>query len=263
MSGARRAPISTAAADRIRERRAIIGGQVREARLRRGWTQAKLAERAGLGRMVVARVERGQSRIDVEVLERLAMALRIWLTVELAKDPQRDVADAGHLAIQELVLRLGRQTGRTTQFELATKPNEPWRSADVAIGSPKEKVAADIECWNTIGDIGAAKRSSDRKVAELAERAVAMWGARGRAALCWVVRDTKRNREILAKYPEVFAKQFPGSSAAWVAALTTVAPIPIEAGLVWCDVKATRLFAWRKPTAPRGRPTTPRGRPAT
>jgi hypothetical protein len=65
--------------------------------------------------------------------------------------------------------------------------------------------------------------------------------------LCWVLRDTKRNREIVAKFPGVFEDRFPGSSTAWVAALTRGGPIPEQAGLIWCDLKATRLFAWRRP----------------
>ena len=44
--------------------------------------------------------------------------------------------------------------------------------------------------------------------------------------------------------PEVFASRFPGSSR--VEALTRGDPPPAEPGLVWCDVSATRLFAWRR-----------------
>jgi hypothetical protein len=62
----------------------------------------------------------------------------------------------------------------------------------------------------------------------------------------WVVRATARNRALVARYPEVFAARFPGSSARWVAALTTGALPPSQPGLVWSDVGATRLFAWRR-----------------
>ncbi len=62
----------------------------------------------------------------------------------------------------------------------------------------------------------------------------------------WVVRAAARNRALVARYPEVFAARFPGSSARWVAALTHGTEPPPEPGLVWCDVGATRLFAWRR-----------------
>ena len=246
MPRSKRPEIAIAAELILLERRAVIGTAIKEARLRRRWTQTKLGKVASLSRSIVARIERAETRLDIEVLQRLALALDVPLIVDLGRDPQRDVADAGHLAIQELVLRLARHSERTRRFELPTKPSEPWRSADIAIGTAREHAAVDIECWNTFGDFGAATRSSHRKIVELAELAVAAWGPDARATCCWVVRATKRNREIVAKYPEVFARAFPGSSAKWVAALTRGGPIPTEAGLVWCDVRATRLFAWRK-----------------
>ena len=64
-------------------------------------------------------------------------------------------------------------------------------------------------------------------------------------ATVWVVRATRRNRDLVARYPELFASRFTGSSRAWVQALTTGSAPPSDLGLVWCDVRATRLYAWR------------------
>ena len=172
--------------------------------------------------------------------------LGVPLNVSLGRDPKEDVADAGHLAMQELVLRLGRASGFERQFEVATRPAEPWRSIDVALGSSAKRVAIDVECWNSMGDIGAAWRSSARKTAELEQAAVARWGADARAATVWVVRDSARNRALVARYPEVFAARFSGSSRAWVEALTEGGPVPNEPGLVWCDARRGRLYAWRR-----------------
>ena len=148
--------------------------------------------------------------------------------------------------MQELVLRLGRAAGFERHFELSTKPAEPWRSADVALGMDRRKVAIDVECWNVIGDIGASARSTARKQAELEAIAVARWGPDARACSVWVARDTARNRALVARYPEVFATRFPGSSRGWVSTLTIGSEPPSEPGLVWCDVGATRLYAWRR-----------------
>ena len=63
---------------------------------------------------------------------------------------------------------------------------------------------------------------------------------------CWVVRATRANRALIARYPELFATRFPGSSLAWLATLTTGRSAPTHAGLIWCDVGATRLFAMRR-----------------
>jgi len=248
-----RTALSIDAELRALERRARLGAAIRAARIRRRWSQAELGRRAALGRMVIARIERGETRLDLAALERIAAALGLPLTIALGRDPRQDVADAGHLGIQELVLRIGRHGGLDRRFELATKPDEPWRSADVCFGSTPQRAAIDVECWNTFGNVGASARSSTRKVAELGQLAIAMWGEGARAALVWVVRDTSANRSLIARYPEVFATNFPGSSRAWVAALSAGGPIPKEPGLIWCDVRTTRLFAWRKPA---GRGTT-------
>jgi hypothetical protein len=203
-------------------------------------------------RLVVSRIERGVGRIDVETLERMGLAFVAQLTVGFGRDPRNDVADAGHLAMQELVLRMGRIHGLAGGFELPTRPAEPWRSIDVVLGSEAGHRMICVECWNTIGDIGAAARASARKAAELEQMAIGRWGEDARVGLVWVVRSTTRNRDLVGRYPEVFATRFPGSSRDWVAALTEGRDHPQAPGLVWSDLAATRLFEWRRAERPAG-----------
>ncbi len=144
-------------------------------------------------------------------------------------------------------MRLGRKAGYGRAFEVATRPADPGRSTDVGLRDDRRRILVLVECWNTIGDVGAAARSTDRKLAEAAALAVVAGGERPFAVRgVWVVRATARNRALLARYPEVFAARFPGSSAGWLAALTSDADPPAQPGLVWCDVAATRRFAWRR-----------------
>lgn len=185
--------------------------------------------------------------MDVETLERIALALGAPLRIDFGRDPRMDVADAGHLAMQELVLRQGRRCGYHGEFELPTRPSEPWRSVDVVLASEERHAMVCVECWNTIGDLGAAARASVRKAAELDALAAGLWGEDVTTALVWVVRATARNRSIVVRYPEVFASRFRGSSQGWVRALTEGGQVPAEPGLVWSDLAATRLFAWRRP----------------
>ena len=214
MPGVRRPKLAIEAGRRNREQQARIGAEIQAMRERRGWTRTTLAERSGLGRMVESRIEA--------------------------------TADVGHLAIQELVLRLGRAAGYAGSFELPTRPAEPWRSVDVGLASDARRRLLLSECWNTIGDVGAAARSSARKLAELEDLATARWGDAAQVGLVWVVRASARNRSLIARYPEVFASRFPASSRAWVEALTAGTPPPSAPGLVWCDVGATRLYEWRR-----------------
>ena len=229
MPGVRRSRLEVQVGRRLQEQRARIGAAIEAMRDRRGWTRIELARRAGLGRMVVSRVERGIGNPDLDALQRLAVALDRPLVVSFGgADRAETPADAGHLAIQELILALGRDAGYSGSFELAMRPTEPWRSAEVGLAAPAQRRQLHVECWNTIGDVGAAARSSSRKLADLEDLATARWGDGATVGLVWVVRSTARNRALVARSPEVFASRFPGSSQRWVAAPMTGAPPPDE-----------------------------------
>jgi hypothetical protein len=75
------------------------------------------------------------------------------------------------------------------------------------------------------------------------ELAAVRWGEAPHAVgLVWVVgRPPKPDS---SRYPEVFASRFPGSSLAWLRALSA-ARRPREPGS-WCSVDGSRLFAWRR-----------------
>jgi transcriptional regulator with XRE-family HTH domain len=242
----RRTALQVEAARRLAERRSRIGASVRQMRLARRWTQRELGRRAGLSRLVVGRIERGEGVLDVERLERVSIALGVPLAVGFDRDPHHEPADAGHLALQEILLRLA-PGGYERDFELPTRPNEPWRSADVGLWAARWRTAVDAECWNTFGDIGAATRSSRRKLVDLEALAISRWGVGARSALVWVVRDTVRNRAVIARYSATFAAFFTGSSRKWVDALALGAEPPRQPGLVWCDVATGRLHEWRRP----------------
>jgi hypothetical protein len=148
--------------------------------------------------------------------------------------------------MQELVLGLGRRAGYTGSFELPSKPGASWRSIDVGLANPSQRRMLLVECWNTIDDVGAAARSSERKRSDLDAVAAGRWGPDASAHVLWVVRASARNRALIQGYPEVFAARFPASSREWVESLTAGIDPPDEAGLVWCDVGATRIFEWRR-----------------
>lgn len=230
------------------EQLASLGASLRASRVRRRWTQEQLAQRAGIGRSSESRIERGLGGGQtLDTWQRLALAAGTPLIVKLQRDSLEETADAGHLAMQELMLRLGRGIGFHGSFELQARSAEPWRSTDVGLRDDRRRRLWLIECWNSIGDIGAGARASTRKVAEAETYAIAVGGESPYVvASCWVVRDSRRNRELLRRYPEVFAARFPASSRGWVEALTTGVEAPGEPGLVWCDRDAKRLFAWRR-----------------
>jgi transcriptional regulator with XRE-family HTH domain len=247
MGNRKRRAIDFEARRRLAEQMAREGGKIRAARKRRRLRQADLGARAGLSQTMISKIELGKGgALSLVAWQRLAIVLDLPLRFELGRDRLEEPRDAGHLAIQELVLRLGRATGRRRTFELATKPSDPSRSVDVGLIDDAQRVLIRVECVNSWGDIGASIRSSDRKRAEAEALAIAIGAGTPFAVReCWVVRATRRNRELVARYPELFATRFPGSSRAWTAALVAGAQPPYDRGLVWCDIGASRIFEWR------------------
>jgi hypothetical protein len=203
----------------------------------------------------VSRLERGAGgSLTVDVWQRAFVALDRRLLVEASRDPRADPADAGHLAIQELVLRLARANGVRGTFELPVPSATGRHSIDVFERDDRARRLVVIECLNVIRDIGAAARSFAWKLAKAEDVAVAIGGeAPYRVHGCWVVRATHRNRALVRRFPEVFASRFPGSSARWANALTRGAQPPDQPGLVWASVDRTRLVPWRTRSRPSGR----------
>lgn len=211
-------------------------------------TQGELAVKSGLSRSQIAKMESDRG-IGIPPADWFAVAdvLERFLKFEFSRDPHEQPADAGHLDIQQLLLRLGEQAGfDDRRVEMPGRTGARW--TDVALVSRARRVLVLVECVNTAGNVGESFRSSDRKLAE-AEHVAAALGGEGpkfQVGLCWVVRDTARNRELLRRYGDLFEARFPGSSDAWVETLTRGGSLPAQAGLVWCDLRATRVFAWRR-----------------
>ncbi len=212
-------------------------------------TQARLAGSVGLSRPRLAAIEGGGGAgAPLGVWFALAEALGRYLRFELARDPLSELVDAGHLALQELVIRVAKAAGWEVSFEAPTRAWESSRSIDVRLTDRRTRQIVNVECWNTFGDLGAATRSSNAKVRDEERRAVAIAGEGDefKVGLVWVVRDTKTNRELIARYPQIFESRFQGSSTKWVAAIVQPAKMPAEPGLIWCDTPATKLFARRR-----------------
>ena len=139
MPQVKRPELASEARRRNLEQLAALGSDVRRSRERRRWTQEQLATRAGISRSSQSRIERGLGGgQSLDTWQRVALAAGTPLVVKLQRDQLADTADAGHLAIQELILRLGRHGGFAGTFELQTRPTESWRSSDVGLRDDRQ-----------------------------------------------------------------------------------------------------------------------------
>ena len=223
-----------------------LGAQARAARRGRRLPLRVIARQLGISITRLGEIERGLgARAPLETWVALGAALGRPLAMSFSRplDEPRSPSDGGHLEIQEHILALGRATRRTGAFELPTRPADPSRSTDVGLHDPTRRERIHVECWNTFGDLGAAVRATNRKVAEAART----WPD-DRISTVWVVRATAANRALLARFPNIIDAAFPGSSRAWVRALAQGTPPPKRAGLVWFDPGTGRLTERRRAT---------------
>jgi len=67
-----------------------VGRRIRELRQKKGWSQEKLAEEAGLHRTYIGQVERGEKSIGVDRRRRVAVALGVPPSEILDVEPMAD-----------------------------------------------------------------------------------------------------------------------------------------------------------------------------
>ena len=96
--------------------------------------------------------------------------------------------------------------------ELRLDQDARWsRSIDVALVRRPTGDAVVVEIWNWFEDVGGALRGLDGKVAALRDHLdpSVEWTIRG----LFIVRDTRRNRQLMAELGPMFAARFPGNVA--------------------------------------------------
>jgi transcriptional regulator with XRE-family HTH domain len=221
-----------------REAQAIaanLGRDARVTRLRRRLTQEALGERVDLSQAEISRLEHGRGAgASIETWVAIGLALGRPVAIGFGRDiVDPDLRDAGHLAAQELVARIAGAAGWTAQVEASSDPARSWHATDILLRRGDATVVL-AEIWNRLDDLGAALRSTDRKLAEVRPTPAA-------ARSLWILVDTAANREIVRRYPTLLRSRFPAPSAAWVRAIGTGGGPPPAAGLIWADPRGGTL----------------------
>lgn len=236
-----------------------LGREARDSRRRRRLTQAKVAQDVGCSRPRVADLERGQgANAPLELWVKLGIALGRPLAVSFSRESTLDgramePRDAGHLAGQELVLRLGRLHGRTANVELPLSTGRSPYVADVVQRDDRHRVLVLIEIVNRAGDLGAIARSSDAKARGLEGMAILAGGDTGpyRVAVGWLLMESAANRKVVATYQEFLRARCPGSSAQLAHAMMEGAEPPSTPAIAWIDPRAGRVVPLRWRSNPR------------
>lgn len=240
---------------------ARLGAALREARRAGGLTQVEAARRAGLAQATWSALEtRRDARYTLATWDRAAFAVGGSLNAYVqGASATAGPRDAVHLRTQELIIRLALGGGWHARPEEAIdREARTSRFADVLLErrppahGPTEYALIEVIDW--FDDVGAPTRAWTRRLEAVERYAIARM--RGDEMLpriggCWVIRATRRNRELIGSHRNFFHSRFPGSGRAWLAALSEPArPLPAQTALLCISVDGERLFPVR--TSPRG-----------
>jgi len=234
---------------------ARLGRAIRDARVRAGLTQVAAASRAGLSQGTWSRLENDRDpRYTLGTWDRAAHATGTVLSAYLPEASGADrPRDAVHLKGQELIIRTALAGGwQSLPEELIDREARTSRAADVLLHRRVPQRAPEyalMELIDWFDDVGAPIRQWQRRLDAVERHAIARMRSDDelpKVGGCWVVRATRRNRELIAEHRNLFRARFPGSGHAWLAALTDKdAPLPIQPGLLWVTVSGDRLYAAR------------------
>lgn len=214
-----------------------------------------MATRAGISRGRWADLEAGRDgSATVATLNRAAFAvggsLDAWVKQTSAADQPKDSV---HLRNQELVIRMSKPGGwEPLPEEFLDREARTSRAADVLLRRRGQDGVREYALWSVtdwVDDVGAIVRDFTRRLAAVDRYAIARMTGDDplpRTAGCWLLRATRRNRQLIAEHRHFFRARFPGAGRAWLAALANAsAPLPKDAALLWVSVNGERLFAAR------------------
>lgn len=255
----RRTQLQVDADSHTRELTARAGRALKDARLRSGQTQAQASARAGIDQTWWSRLETGKAvNATPATWNRAGHAvgarINFYLSDTTATTQPRD---AVHLRHQELLIRTAGPGGwQPKPEELIDRDARTSRAADVllarTIAHPHEYCICEI--WDWFDDVGNSLRDFSRRLDAVERYAIARMPPGDDAPLprtsgCWIVRATRRNKQLIHDHQHLFRARFPGAGHAWLNALTQpTTPIPTEPALLWVsgnDPATARLFPAR------------------
>jgi transcriptional regulator with XRE-family HTH domain len=193
--------------DRFRFGRAIRG-----LRQRRGWRQVDLAERSGLARSVIGRIEVGQiGRIAYDDLVAAATAVDGQLAFDFRwrGEGLDRLIDEAHAGVVDQLVEVYRMARWEVAVEVSFSIFGERGSIDVFAWHPTVEVVAVNEVKASVPEAGGTVIGVDRK-SRLAPQIAREhgWACKGVARFL-VIRDTSTSRRRVAEHEELFRSAFP------------------------------------------------------
>jgi transcriptional regulator with XRE-family HTH domain len=190
-----------------------MGSRVRAVRLRLGWRQSDVADRAGVSQSVVCRVEHGQlEHVTLRTLRRVLGALE----VDLELVPRWRGGDLDRLADEDHAALVGRTAALLESLGWQVAPEVSFAvygergSIDLLAWHPATRTLLVVEVKTAITSVEETLRRHDVKVrlAPAIARERFGWEARSAARLL-VLPEASTARRRVARHATVFGRAYP------------------------------------------------------
>ena len=155
-------------------------------------------------------------------------------------------ADAGHLRIQEHILRLATATGRPGHASSCRPDRDDSAPLGRSSASGRPRHATQHP-RRVLEHVSATSAPPSARTTPQARRGRRDLARRPHRRPSGSSPATAANRALLARYPHIIEAAFPGSSRAWIHALSRERAAD-EPGLVWFDPATARLREHRRAT---------------
>lgn len=209
-----------------------FGEEIREIRLRAGFSQAALARAIGVARSVICQMEQGDPNVSARIRSRAVAAMGADFRIAVYPGGAPLIHDAAHARIVETVLRKCHSSWHPTLE--APVPGLGRRSTDIRLDRNDDVVLMEVETH---------ARALEAIIREGSDKRSAVAAADGgrKIHVVLVLPPTRHHRSLVHAHPAIVAAAFPASDADMEAALASPDPAWPGDGILW--VTADRRVA--------------------
>jgi transcriptional regulator with XRE-family HTH domain len=194
-----------------------VGRVIRAIRMRRGWRQLDLANRAKVSQSLIARIERGGAgRLRLDTIDRIAAALdaRLVVRVDWQGEGADRLLDLDHANVVEELLAFLGSAGWVALPEVTFNDYGERGSIDILAWHEATATLLVIEVKTVVPDIQGMLATFDRKLRHADAVARARGWRPGRIWSVLAISETRTSRRRVEAHSETFDARFPDRARA-------------------------------------------------
>ena len=225
-----------------------LGRRFRALRLRLGWRQQDLAERAGVSQDVISLIERGRvERVSIRVIRRVAQALdaELSMTVRWRGGDLDRLLDEGHAGLIGAVVQLLRRRGWQVRAEVSYSEYGERGSIGILAWHPANRSLLVIEVKTELTSVEETLRKHDEKARLAPNVALKQFGWQARtSSRLLVLPDLSTPQRRVERHAAVLSVAYPVRGIAvrsWLGA-----PLDAISGLIFVVARSMDAGISRK-----------------